>query len=121
LGYLQRPGDRVSRVAARLAGLPWIGRLVSRAASVSETSPVATPTGQAVGLLFVVVLIFGFVAMSHEVTPFFMVSALVALVVVDRLRPRMLPIAFGVMAVAWVSYMTVPFLAGHAAQMLAEI
>src|SRR5205085_7371954 len=53
LRYLQRPGDRVSRLAERLARLPRMGRLVSGAASVSETSPVTTPTGQAVGLLFV--------------------------------------------------------------------
>ena len=44
-----------------------------------------------------------------------------ALLVFNRIALRSLPILFGVMAVAWVSYMTVPFLEGHVVSMIKEI
>src|SRR4029077_19018444 len=58
---------------------------------------------------------------SHQLTPFFTVAALVALLVFNRTSLRSVPILFGVMAVAWVSYMTVPFLQGHVVSMIKEI
>ena len=58
---------------------------------------------------------------SHQLTPFVTVGALVALLVFNRISLRTLPILFGVMAVGWVSYMTVPFLAGHVISLIKEI
>jgi glycosyl transferase family 2 len=116
------PGS--TTVATRLGALPVLGGHVTRA-YMALTTPdgwrLSMTRTQAIALLGLLVVIFGFVAMSHEVTPFFIPSALLALVVADRLVPRTLPILFGVIAVTWVSYMTVPFLAGHAAGLLSEI
>ncbi len=72
------------------------------------------------GLTLAIVVIFGFVVFSHQLTPFFTVAALLALVAFNRIRLRTLPILMGVMAVVWVSYMTVPFLSGHVAGLVSE-
>jgi hypothetical protein len=53
--------------------------------------------------------------------PFVTIGALVTLLIFNRISLRSIPILFGVMAVAWVSYMTVPFLAGHVAALIKEI
>lgn len=76
---------------------------------------------QQVAMISVLVVLFAFVSMSHQLTPFFATAALVALLVFNRITLRSIPILFGVMAVAWVSYMTVPFLEGHVVSMIKEI
>ena len=76
---------------------------------------------QQVAMIGLMVVLFAFVSFSHQLTPFFTVAALVALLVFNRISLRGIPILFGVMAVAWVSYMTVPFLQGHVISMIKEI
>ncbi len=75
---------------------------------------------QQAGVVVVIVLVFSFVAFSHQLTPFFTVAALLALLAFNRIRLRTLPILLGVIAVLWVSYMTVPFLSGHLAALAQE-
>ena len=65
-----------------------------------------------------VVVLFAFVAYSHQLTPFFRRPRCVGSSSSTGSRLRSLPILFGVMAVAWVSYMTVPFLEGHVVSLL---
>lgn len=72
------------------------------------------------GLAIVTVVVFSYIAYSHQLTPFITVAALLVLMGFNRIRLRGLPILMGVMAVLWVSYMTVPYLAGHVAQMVSE-
>jgi hypothetical protein len=83
----------------------------------------ARPSGAATlaSLLLVLITVFAFIAYSHQLTPFFLTAALLGLVVLNRLSARNLPVIFGVVTVAWISYMTVPFLLGHVASLLAEI
>lgn len=76
---------------------------------------------QQVALVSVIVVLFAFVSYSHQLTPFITISALLALLVFNRISLRTIPILFGVMAVAWVSYATVPFLAGHVVSLIREV
>ncbi|MFI5461740.1 MAG: hypothetical protein ACHRXM_40665, partial [Isosphaerales bacterium] len=56
-----------------------------------------TPRQQA-GLVIAIVVVFAFVAFSHQLTPFFTVAALLALIAFNRIGLRGLPILLGVMA-----------------------
>ena len=76
---------------------------------------------QQVAVVSLIVVIFAYVSYSHQLTPFFTVAALVALLVFNRTTLRSIPVLFGIMAIAWVSYMTVPFLEGHVVSMIKEI
>ena len=76
---------------------------------------------QQVAVVGLIVVIFAYVSYSHQLTPFFTIAALVALLVFNRTTLRSIPILFGIMAVAWVSYMTVPFLEGHVVSLIKEI
>jgi hypothetical protein len=89
-------------------------------ATPEQTPPDALSPGRQVGVAMVLVAVFAYVAFSHQLTPFFTVAALLALVAFNRIRLRALPVVMGVIAVTWVSYMTVPFLSGHVASMLSE-
>lgn len=76
---------------------------------------------QQVAVIGLIVVLFAYISFSHQLTPFFTVAALVALLVFNRIALRSIPILFGVMAMAWVSYMTVPFLQGHVVSLIKEI
>lgn len=99
---------------------PWAARAYDFITPDDEP-PRPAHGAQLAALLFVLVTIFAFIAYSHQLTPFFLSGALLGLVIVNRLSARSLPVIFGVMTVAWVSYMTVPFLQGHVASLLSEV
>jgi hypothetical protein len=91
----------------------------------SLATPEQSPTdelspGRRAALGIVIVIVFSYVAFSHQLTPFFTVAGLLALVAFNRISLRGLPILLGVIAVVWVSYMTVPFLSGHVKQLASE-
>jgi hypothetical protein len=68
---------------------------------------------QQTGLL---VLLFAFMVVmvpSHQLTPVALLAAVVILVVAGRITPRSMPLILGVMIVAYISFMTVPYLRGH--------
>jgi hypothetical protein len=104
---------------ARRRGASLLTWLYSLATPEQMPAQELSPRQQA-GLATAIVVVFAFVAFSHQLTPFFTVAALVALVAFNRIRLRGLPILLGVMAVLWVSYMTVPYLSGHVAQLFSE-
>ncbi len=110
-----------------LSALHRGGRVMGWAYAALTPDNPATPEGeglsrrQQVAMISVLVVLFAFVSLSHQLTPFFATAALVALLVFNRITLRSIPILFGVMAVAWVSYMTVPFLEGHVVSMIKEI
>lgn len=72
----------------------------------------ATPSQRALLLLTVTVLIAATVP-AHQLTPFALLAATSALVVVRACKARGLPLLVLVMITAWVSYLSVGFLAGH--------
>lgn len=73
------------------------------------------------GLVVGVVLVFAVVVSSHQLTPFVLVMGVGLLVVLGRASLRGLPLLMGVMVGAWLSYMTVTFLAGHLAGLLEDL
>ena len=115
---------RSERVASWFHGRGRAGRAIGRAYELvtpDDEPPRPIRGVQQEALVAALVVIFAFIAYSHQLTPFFLTASLLGLVVLNRLSLRGLPIIFGVMTVAWVSYMTVPFLAGHVASLLSEV
>ncbi len=94
----------------------WFIRPEARAGPAASSEPRPTQCSsplQRIGLLVIVVSLFAVIASSHQLTPFFAVASVSALVLLGRITPRALPITMGVIVVAWISFMTVAFLAGH--------
>ena len=58
-------------------------------------------------------MIFVFTTESHQLTPFFMIAACVGLVLVRRCQLPGLPVLFGVIFTAWVSFAAVAYWSGH--------
>lgn len=78
-----------------------------------EVAPRATTANQRVALLAVVLILYAAMVPSHQLTPFAVLATVTALAVTARIRPRTLPLLMGLMVGAWISYMTVTFLAGN--------
>ena len=98
--------ERVSAKPSRWAALlirPIDGDLPSRS---------STRVQRAVCLALIIV-IFVFTTESHQLTPFFMIAACLGLVLVRRCRLPGLPVLFGVIFAAWVSFATVAYWSGH--------
>lgn len=77
--------------------------------------PVATTlqSWQERGLLCCLILIYGFVVSSHQLTPFFTLASVGLLIIFRRLSRPWLPILMLVMLAAWLYFMAGGFLAGH--------
>ena len=93
----------LARVHRRLFGIVRPGELGPRPAS----------TGQRAFLLAVLLAIFAVSTMSHQLTPFYLIGAAVALVVVRRSTLRGLPVLTGVILVVWISFAAVDYWSGH--------
>lgn len=76
---------------------------------------------RAVGALTVAFLIFVAMVPSHQLTPFAVVAATVALVVARQCRTRALPLLLGAVLVAWITLMTEPYLAGRIHELLGQV
>lgn len=123
LTYFRTPRPASERLREWFRRRPHGASLLTGAYSLAapEQIPAAelSPKRQA-GIAIVIVIVFSYIAFSHQLTPFFTIAALLALLVFNRITLRGLPILMGVIAVVWVSYMTVPFLSGHVAQLVSE-
>ena len=111
LASAQDPGawqTRVGRVMGRL--VDWLIELSRR-----ETPPIqaASTAGQRRGLLLIMLALFVAAVSSHMLTPFFIVAAVAALVVFNRVSLTGLPVIMLVVIGLWLSYMAVNFLSGH--------
>ena len=73
------------------------------------------------GIVVAIALVFAVDVSSHQLTPFVVLLGTTVLVVIGRVSLRSLPLLMAVMIAAWVSYMTVTFLAGHLAGLLADV
>jgi hypothetical protein len=69
--------------------------------------------GQRVVLVSALLIVSAFLVSAHQLTPFFVLASLSALVVLLRLRWFELPVIIGVLVSGWVAFMAVPFLIGH--------
>jgi len=69
--------------------------------------------GQRVLLLATLVAIFAVSVVSHQLTPFFMVGACGALVLVRRCTLAGLPVLLGVILLGWISFAAVAYWSGH--------
>ena len=72
----------------------------------------ATGAGR-VGLLAIIFMVMTIMVPSHQLSPVALAAALLALVVAGRIAPRGLPVLLGVMIVAYISYLALPYLRGH--------
>ncbi len=73
----------------------------------------AAGTGQQAFLLALLVALFTVTAVSHPLTPLFMIGACAALVAVRRCTLTGLPVLLAVILGGWVSYETVGYWSGH--------
>jgi len=94
----------------------WYVALVNRLrpwCNVSEL-PVRESSGaERAGLFCIILCAFVVVIASHQLTPFFTIGAVSALVLFKRCTLRGLPLLMTVLLGTWLSFMTVTFLAGH--------
>ncbi len=67
------------------------------------------------------ILIFAMMVPSHQLTPFAAIGSVTAVVLLRRITPPILPVLMVVMVGAWVSFMAVPYLAGHIDDVLAPL
>ena len=97
--YLRIPGSEGA--AGRLEG--WWNWLSGPGGADDEPSRASTPPRR-MGLMAMVILAFGAMASSHQLTPFVTLIAVGLLVVACRCSARSLPILMAVIALTWVMY-----------------
>ncbi|MBV9795032.1 MAG: lipopolysaccharide biosynthesis protein [Actinobacteria bacterium] len=78
---------------------------------------VAASRGQRIAVASAIVAIMAFATVGHQLTPFFMVVACAALVLIGRCQLRTLPILLAVIFAAWVSFGADGFWSGHLSDM----
>lgn len=89
-----------------------LGNLLTRFRPSLPYAPPLRPFARG-GLLIAILLVFGAMVSSHQLSPFFALATVTSLVVLNLVNLRGLPLILCVMLVAWLSFLTVPFLAGH--------
>ena len=106
----------------------WIDRRLSwLRRPMYDEPPVPAPgaasaTARQRAALVVMMVVMAFVSVaSHQLTPFAILGATAALVLLGRTQLTGLPIVVVVLIGLWISYMTVDFLAGHLEGLLAEV
>jgi hypothetical protein len=98
--------------------LPWRPPLPSLATSLFHQRPapapiVLEPSAQRAGLMAVVIVLFAAAVPSHQLTPFAILVAVSALVIVRRCSARGLPLLMLSMMAAWITFMSAAYLTGH--------
>ena len=97
-----------------------------RSAQTTEYAPASDPNmaisrTQRAALTLIVVLLMGVSVASHQLTPFAILAAVIALTLLRRVSLVGLPMLLGVLIGIWISYMTVAYLEGHLASLLADV
>ena len=111
---LAGPGDELLPEPSWLPRLPRPLRvLTDRIRPVAPARVVSLSPVARAGLVAVYLAIFTFAVSGHQLTPFFMIGSVAALVVLGRVRWVSLPVVMAVVVVAWVAFMAVVFLIGH--------
>jgi hypothetical protein len=107
-----------------LKEVSWFERLrwqVSTRIAQSDLSNRPTRPRERIYLLGLCILIFAFMVPSHQLTPFAALGSVTGLVLFRRILPVGLPILMVVMLGAWISFMAVPYLAGHIHDVIAPL
>lgn len=112
-----RTGSVEGAPAWRSAGIPrW---LVDRLyATHPPAADALTPTARVL-LATAIVLVYGYTVTAHQLTPFFMLAATTALLILLRLRWMLLVPLVLVMIAGWALLAAVPYLTGHIDQIAA--
>ncbi len=76
---------------------------------------------QQIGLVAVVVALFGASVASHQLTPFAMLGGVIGLTVFNRIRLTGLPVLMMVLLSSWLLFMATTYLTGHLAGLLEDI
>lgn len=79
------------------------------------------PVARSSAPVLVAVLVYAAIVVSHQLTPFAALLAVSALVVTRRCSARWLPVLMAIMAVAWLLFMAVAYLKGHAAALTSQV
>ena len=114
---VSRPDDATMQMERVSAKRPRWAALLTRPIEGDLPSRSSTRFQRA-ALLALIIVIFVFTTESHQLTPFFMIAACAGLVLVRRCGLRGLPVLFGVIFAAWVSFAAVAFWSGHLSSML---
>jgi hypothetical protein len=88
-----------------------MGRVARAADEASGRTPVDSSTRRR--LFAIVVFFYCAIVWSHQLTPYFAIVAVSALVVVGTCRLRSLPLLMAVIAMGFLSYLAVTYWAGH--------
>jgi hypothetical protein len=96
-----------------IPGLARVHRRLFGILRPGESGPRPTTTGQRAVLLTVLIGIFAVSTMSHQLTPFYLVGACTALVIVRRATLPGLPVLCGVILIGWISFAAVAYWSGH--------
>jgi hypothetical protein len=76
---------------------------------------------QRAGLMVIVIVLFAAAVPSHQLTPFVILACVTALVVFRRCSARGLPWLMAVMLVAWITFLSAGYLAGHLAELSGNV
>jgi hypothetical protein len=90
--------------------------LFHRVVSMGTPGPQTSEPGrrrQQAWLVLVVIALFAAVVVSHQLTPFMLLSAVALLVLFQLCATRALPLLMAVLMATWITYMTVGFLEGN--------
>jgi hypothetical protein len=90
-----------------------VDRRLFGALQPGELPPRQASPGLRAFLLALLIVLFTVTTVSHQLTPFFMIGACVALVVVRRCTLTGLPVLLAVILAGWVSFEAVGFWYGH--------
>lgn len=72
-------------------------------------------------LLFMIIAMSSVISMSHQLTPFTLIASTALLVIFGYSLIHGLPLTIGIITVAWISFMTVPFLSGNFSSLASDI
>jgi hypothetical protein len=117
-------GQAVVRVVTARV-LPWRPRAPATSGAVRSlllgaARPQEGPF-QRVGLMGIVIVLFAAAVPSHQLTPFVILACVTVLVVFRRCSARGLPWLMAVMLVAWITFLSAGYLAGHLAELSGNV
>jgi O-antigen/teichoic acid export membrane protein len=96
----------------RLRKIPLLARIYPWLTAPDPLTTSLQPR-QRRALITCIIVIFAFVVFSHQLTPFFIILSVSALVLFHRCRHRWLPLLMIAMTATWILLMTQAFLVGH--------
>jgi hypothetical protein len=113
------------RTVVRLAPARWRSRSPATPRAVQSLSldalrPLEGPFQRA-GLMVIVIVLFAAAVPSHQLTPFVILAGVTALVVFGRCSARGLPWLMAVMLVAWITFLSAGYLAGHLSELSGNV